>query len=234
MSDTTDITKLTCIILEDEPLALLRTKQYVEQVPFLTLLDTFVNPLEALTILGSGNVDLLFLDIQMEQLDGMQLLQSLTHPPMVILTTAYEEYALKAFELNVIDYLLKPFSFERFLSAVMKVRQQMGDKKSPAFLFFKTANRQQKINLDDINYIEGARDYRKIHYADQALLTLETFGELEERMPSSLFCRVHKSFMVSISKIVALESERVLIGKTWIPVSDTYRNKLFAVCTPNR
>jgi two-component system LytT family response regulator len=234
MTDTTDITKLTCIIIEDEPLALLRTKQYVERVPFLTLQGTFANPLEALTILGSGKVDLLFLDIQMEQLNGIQLLQSLFHPPAVILTTAYEEYALKAFELDVTDYLLKPFSFERFLTAVMKVRQQRNDKNLPAFLFFKTANRQQKIKLNDIDYIEGARDYRKIHYADQTLLTLETFGELEKRMPSSLFCRVHKSFMVSISKIEALESERVLVCKNWIPVSDTYRNKLFSVCTTNR
>jgi two-component system LytT family response regulator len=230
MSDATGINKLTCIIIEDEPLALLRTKQYVEQVPFLELLYTFNDPLASLAALAASKPDLLLLDIQMERLTGIQLLESLPHRPAVILTTAYEEFALKAFELDVVDYLLKPFSFERFLAAVMKAQARMADKKLPAFLFFKTANRQQKINLDEIDYIEGARDYRKIHYAGETLLTLETFGELEERLPVSLFCRVHKSFMIPVSKIAALETERVLVGKNWIPVSDTYRNKLLAAC----
>ncbi|MFT3827646.1 MAG: LytTR family DNA-binding domain-containing protein [Chitinophagaceae bacterium] len=224
-----DQSTLTCIIIEDEPLALLRTKEYVERIPFLRLLHTYSNPLEALTILGSGNIDLLFLDIQMEQLTGIQLLQSLSQPPAVILTTAYEEFALKAFELDVTDYLLKPFSFERFLAAVMKVQQRKAQASLPAFLFFKTANQQQRIELDAIHFIEGARDYRKIYYADQTLLTLETFGELEERLPASLFCRVHKSYIAAISKIKTIETDQVLIGKTWIPVSESYKKKLLSV-----
>ncbi|NII28594.1 response regulator transcription factor [Pseudoflavitalea sp. X16] len=217
--------QLTCIIIEDEPLALLRTKEYVEQVPFLHLLQTYNSALKALPALQEQNVDLLFLDIQMEGLTGIQLLQALPQPPLVIFTTAYEAFALKAFELEVVDYLLKPFSFERFLSAVLKVRKRMQStpQPTPAYLFFKTAWRLEKVDLGDILFIEGARDYRKICCTKDKLLTPETFIELEERLPASLFCRVHKSFIVSLSRIDAVEGDRILIGKERIPVSDTYR-----------
>jgi two-component system LytT family response regulator len=219
------VKQLTCIIIEDEPLALLRTKEYVEQVPFLHLLQTYDSALKALPALQEQKVDLLFLDIQMEGLTGIQLLQALPQPPLVILTTAYEAFALKAFELEVVDYLLKPFSFERFLSAVLKVRKRMqgASQHTPGYLFFKTAWRLEKVDLEDILFIEGARDYRKICCTKDKLLTPETFGELEERLPASLFCRVHKSFIVSLPRIDAVEGDRILIGKERIPVSETYR-----------
>jgi len=221
--------QLSCIIIEDEPLALLRTKEYVQQVPFLRLLQTYDSALKALPILQGNEVDLLFLDIQMEGLTGIQLLQALPQPPKVILTTAYEQFALKAFEMEVVDYLLKPFSFERFLSAVLKAQKwiQPSLRHIPGYLFFKTAYRLEKVNLEDILFIEGARDYRKIYCIKDKLLISETFGELEERLPSSVFCRVHKSFIVSLSKIEAVESDRILIGKERIPVSETYRKAFY-------
>ncbi len=221
--------KLRCIIIEDEPLALLRTQQYVEKVPFLDLTHAFSDPLKALPVLLGDNIDLLFLDIQMEQLTGIQLLKTLPHPPLVIFTTAHEEFALKAFDLDAVDYLLKPFSFERFLQAVMKVRQRRNGEILPMHLFFKTGNRQQRINLDDITHIEGAGDYRKLYFSGQSLLTLETFGELEERLPQALFQRVHKSHMVSIARVEAVESTRLLLQDKWIPLSDRYREKLLAM-----
>lgn len=219
------MTSIKCIIIEDEPLALLRTKEYVQQVPFLQLLHTFDSALQALPALQDSEADLLFLDIQMEGLTGIQLLQALPRSPLVIMTTAYQEFALQAFELEVVDYLLKPFSFERFLSAVLKVRKRLIPHTTamPSYLFFKTAWRLEKVDLADILFIEGARDYRKIHCRQEKLLASETFAELEARLPPSMFCRVHKSFMVSLPRIDAVEGDRILIGKERIPVSDTYR-----------
>jgi len=221
--------KIRCIIVEDEPLALHRTRRYVEQADYLELLQTFSNPFQAIAFLKNTQTDLIFLDIQMNQITGIELLEKLTDPPAVILTTAYEEYAVKAFELNVVDYLLKPFSFDRFLIAVTKARKQITEQAAPEFLFFKSGVTEQKISLSQIEYIEGARDYRKIYYGGKTLLTGETFGELEKRLPNNIFCRVHKSFIVNFTKIALFENERVKVGNEWIPVSDTYRKQLHDV-----
>lgn len=220
--------RIRYIIIEDEPLALLRTREYASQVPFLELVQTFTNAAEALSLLQDDVIDLMFLDIQMEGITGVQLLQALHNPPYVILTTAYEEFALKAFELNVIDYLLKPYSFERFLSAVMKVRKSLKEMTPEnGYLFLKNSNRLEKINLDDILFIEGARDYRKLHTSGKILLISETFVELSKRLPENGFFRIHKSFIISLSKIDAIEHDHVILGPHRIPISDTYKKDFY-------
>lgn len=222
--------KYKCIIIEDEPLALERTKNYVEKIPFLALEATFENSLEGLAYLKSYPVDVLFLDINMDELSGVELLESSNISSQVIITTAYQQYALKGFELNVTDYLLKPFTFQRFLQAVNKAQENLSAKKSEPkvdFIFVKTENRLEKIMLADILYIEGMRDYRRIHTTHKRVMTLQNFTELEQMIPAQEVCRVHKSYMVALSKIEAIERGRILIAKQRIPISATYKDSFF-------
>lgn len=223
--------KYSCIIIEDEPLALERTKMFVEKIPFLNLESTFDNALMGLAYLKLHKVDLLFLDINMDELTGIELLESTQLNSQVIITTAYQEYALKGYELNITDYLLKPFNFERFLQAVTKALgniQQVSQQNSvQEYIFVKTENRLEKIMLQDIIFIEGMRDYRRIHTKDKRIMTLQNFKELEEMIPSDLVCRVHKSYMVSLHKIDSIERSRIHIGKNIIPISDTYKTNFF-------
>jgi two-component system, LytTR family, response regulator len=225
--------KTRCIIIEDEPLALERTKAFVEKVPFLSLSATFDNALEGLAYLNANKVDLLFLDINMDELSGIELLESSKIEAQVIITTAYQEYALKGFELQVADYLLKPFTFNRFLQAVNKAQnsfpQAISEPTNLEFIFIKTENRLEKVVFNDILFIEGMRDYRRIHTATKKIMTLQNFKELEQLIPSHLVCRVHKSYMVSLSKIESIERSRIRIGKEIIPISDTYSEAFFRV-----
>ncbi len=223
--------KFSCIIIEDEPLALERTKGFVMKTPFLNLLDTFDNALDGLAFLKSNKVDLLFLDINMDELSGIELLESTKLDCRVIITTAYSEYALKGYELNIADYLLKPFTFERFLQAVNKIQDSkaiVSNELNSNFIFVKTENRLEKINIDEILFIEGMRDYRRIHTIHKRIMTLQNFSELEQLLPAKLICRVHKSYMVSISKIDEIERSRIKILKHIIPISETYRNHFFS------
>ena len=166
----------------------------------------------------------------MDELSGIELLQSSKIDSQVIITTAYQEYALKGYELNVTGYLLKPFTFDRFLTAVNKVHEIIR-KKTPDitkdFIFIKTENRLEKVNLSDIIYIEGMSDYRRIHTRFNKIMTLQNFGELEQLIPSSIVCRVHKSYMVSIDKIESIERSRIKITDKLIPISDTYKEHFF-------
>ncbi|MBK6989571.1 MAG: response regulator transcription factor [Bacteroidetes bacterium] len=224
--------KYSCIIIEDEPLALERTKAFVDKIPFLNLCGTFDNALDGLSYLRSNKVDLLFLDINMDELTGIELLESSKIESQVIITTAYQEYAIKGYELNVTDYLLKPFTFDRFLKAVSKAQENMSrpNLNVPAeYIFVKTENRLEKINLSEIIYIEGMRDYRRIHTADKRIMTLQNFSELEKIIPSNVVCRVHKSFMVGINKIESIERSRIKIFNQIIPISETYRELFFQV-----
>lgn len=224
--------KYSCIIIEDEPLALERTKGFVVKTPFLNLLNSFDNALDGLAFLNTNKVDLLFLDINMDELSGIELLESSKLDCQVIITTAYAEFALKGYELNIADYLLKPFTFERFLQAVNKTisKNHVQETESePKHIFVKTENRLEKINIDDIIYIEGMRDYRRIHTLNKRIMTLQTFSELEALIPARLICRVHKSFMVSISKINEIERSRIKIADQIIPISETYREHFFGV-----
>ncbi|HMI68242.1 MAG TPA: LytTR family DNA-binding domain-containing protein [Cyclobacteriaceae bacterium] len=220
----------TCLIIEDEPLALEKTKGFVNKVPFLQLSATFDNALTGLTYLNNHKVDLLFLDINMDELSGIELLESSKINSQVIITTAYLEYALKGYELQITDYLLKPFTFNRFLQAVNKAQENIvrrASESQPNFIFVKTENRLEKIMLDEIVYIEGMRDYRRIHTVSKKVMTLQNFSEFEKVIPSSLVCRVHKSFMVALNKIESVERSRIKIGGQLIPISETYKEVFF-------
>jgi two-component system, LytTR family, response regulator len=222
--------KYTCIIIEDEPLALEKTKDFVNKVPFLSLSGTFDNALTGLAYLNNNKVDLLFLDISMDELSGIELLESSKINSQVIITTAYQEYALKGFELQITDYLLKPFTFNRFLQAVNKAQENLFHRASesqPDFIFVKTENRLEKIMLDEIVYIEGMRDYRRIHTTHKKVMTLQNFSEFEILIPSSVVCRVHKSYMVALNKIESIERSRIKIADQLIPISETYKEAFF-------
>ena len=224
--------KYTCIIIEDEPLALEKTKDFVNKVPFLNLSATFDNALNGLTYLNYNKVDVLFLDINMDELSGIELLESSKISSQVIITTAYQEYALKGYELNVTDYLLKPFTFDRFLKAVNKAQENITNHNSdsqPDFIFVKTEYRLEKIMLNEIVYIEGMRDYRRIHTVNKRVMTLQNFSEFEKLIPSGIVCRVHKSYMVAISKIVSIERNRIKIADQLIPVSETYKEVFYKI-----
>lgn len=224
--------KYNCIIIEDEPLALEKTKDFVTKVPFLYLSGTFENALTGLTYLNNNKVDLLFLDINMDELTGIELLESSKIHSQVIITTAYQEYALKGYELHITDYLLKPFTFNRFLQAVNKAQENLvrhASESQPNFIFVKTENRLEKVMLDEIVYIEGMRDYRRIHtvHKNVKIMTLQNFSEFEKLIPPNLICRVHKSFMVALNKIISIERSRIKIADQSIPISETYKEAFF-------
>jgi len=222
--------KYNCIIIEDEPLAMERTQEFVGKIPFLNLSATFDNALNGLAYLQSNKVDVLFLDINMDELTGVELLESSKIESQVIITTAYQEYALKGYELNVTDYLLKPFTFNRFLQAVNKAHENLHQNvpEEPIdFIFIKTENRLEKITLNEIIYIEGMRDYRRIHLVDKKIMTLQNFKDLEQLIPSNLVCRVHKSYMVALHKIESIERNRIKIANQLIPISETYKKLFF-------
>lgn len=219
-----------CIIVEDEPLALERTRSYVLKLPYLNLLATFDNATDALVFLRSNAVDLIFLDINMGEFSGIQLLETANIKAEVIITTAYNEYALKGFDLNVTDYLLKPFTFVRFLQAVDRAQGNLTKGESSAdkkFIFVKTEYRLEKLMLNEILYIEGMRDYRRVHTLTKKIMTLQTFKHFEEEIPAAMICRVHKSFMVAIDKIDSVERDRIRIKDVLIPISETYKKPFF-------
>jgi DNA-binding LytR/AlgR family response regulator len=227
--------KLTCYIIDDEHLAQDILEAYVAKVPFLELKGIFMSPLEAASKLGEDNPDLLFLDINMPDLDGLSFIPMLNPKPMIILTTAYDQYALKAFELEVTDYLLKPFSFERFYKAVLRLYQEQRPRLQPEkmevkiepkqeheYIFLKVGHRIQRITVWDIIYVEGMRDYLRIHTNTEKIMTLLSFAKLEQLLPSRGFARVHRSFLVAIDKIDHIEKNRIRIADQLIPISDTY------------
>ena len=217
---------ISCIIVEDEPLALERTKSYVLRFPFLNLLSTFDNGTDALVYLKSVKVDLLFLDINMGEMSGIQLLEAGKVTSQVIIITAYQEYALKGYELNVTDYLMKPFTFERFVQSIERVRCNLSKEEvlpNKNFIFIKTEYRLEKVFLNEILYIEGMRDYRRIHTQNKRIMTLQTFKDFEQEISQNIICRVHKSYMVSLDKIESIERDRIKIKDILIPLSETYK-----------
>lgn len=224
--------KINCIAIEDEPLALKKIKEFIEQVDFLNLLEGFNNAIDAIGFLKKNSVDLIFLDIRMKKLSGIQFLESIQVKPKVIITSAYDEYALKGYELDVADYLLKPFTFERFLKSVDKVYNQLEDiesNKSNEYVFVKTEYRIEKIEIKDILFIQGMKDYLQIHTTNRKIMTLQTFKNLLEILPQTDFQRVHNSYIVSISKIENIERNRIRIGSDLIPISDSYKDKFYGI-----
>jgi len=222
---------INCIILEDEPLALKRTREFASQVSYLNLVASFSNAFDAIGFLKTNKVDLIFLDIEMDGFTGIEFIESLTCKPQIIITTAYDKYALKGFELNVTDYLLKPFRFDRFLVAVERVYEELTRNKieDKNFIFVKTEYRLEHVSLCDIYFIEGMGDYRSIQTVTKKILTLQTFSDFVNELPANNFCRVHKSYMVAIDKIISIERNRIKIKDTIIPISDSYNERFYSL-----
>ena len=243
------MTKLKCIAVDDEPLALDIIEDYVSKVPFLELVKRTENAIEALQLVQAGGIDLVFLDIQMPELTGIQFLKIANNKASYILTTAYSQYALESYDLNVSDYLLKPIAFDRFYKAVEKVHNQQNKAAAePApithpvltsapfsatshsiqdFIFVKTEHKIQKIQLDDILYIEGLKDYISIYTKTERIITLQNMKKMEETLPQGQFIRVHKSYIISLDKIESIERSRISICGKVIPIGDTYRDEFF-------
>ncbi len=224
--------QIKCIIVEDEPIALERIQYFIEKLPLLNLVASFDNAIEAVTFLKIESVDLIFLDIEMEELTGIEFLESTTITAQVIITTAYDQYALKGYELNVVDYLLKPFSFDRFLKAVDKVQLSSPKSLPKEFIFIKTAHRLEKVMVNEIIRIEGMGEYRRIFTTAKQIMTLQTFTELAQLFAPEVICRVHKSHMVALNKIDAVERNRIKIGSKLIPISETYKSTFFQLIHP--
>jgi DNA-binding LytR/AlgR family response regulator len=226
---------MRCIIVDDEQLVRELLEDNVRQIPFLQLVKTCKNALEAIDVLQKETIDLVFLDIQMSRLNGIQFLQSLNEPPLIILVTAYEKYALEGFDLNVVDYVLKPFSFERFLKAanraneLFKLKQMKVSSTTEAPDFFVNVEYTLvKIVVADIDYIEGLKDYIKIHLSSspKPILTHMTIKAIEEKLPYGAFIRTHKSYLVAVSKITSVKRDFVCIKDQEIPVSEFYKENI--------
>ena len=227
---------INCIAVDDEPLALEKMKGYISKVEYLNLLETFDNGIDAVNYLKTNSVDLIFLDIQMEDFTGIQLLESLKERPKVILTTAYDQYALKGYELDVSDYLLKPISFPRFLKSVEKVYNSFDKKEdytiesielSKEFIFVKSDYKLQKVRFDDIMYIEGMKDYLRIVTPKKRLMVLQNFKKMEETLPDEKFIRVHKSYIIAINKIESIGKKSLVISDQHIPIGESYKKQFF-------
>ncbi len=224
------MSKIKCIIVEDEPLAVKVLMDYISQVPFLELQGTFKDAVLATDHLRHHQPDLIFLDIHLPKLKGMAFLKTLTHPPAVIITTAYHQYAVEGFNLNVTDYLLKPFDFERFLVAVNKVRTTRAEKEKPAetetkdFIFLNAERKKVKVLFSEILYIESQREYIKIVTTKREFLSKMTTHEIEEILPAHLFKRIHRSFIISINRVESYTAEAVDVNGISIPIGRGYRD----------
>ncbi len=227
--------KIRCIVIDDEPLAIEILESYIEKIPYVELAGKFSNAIDALQYLKSNKVDLMLLDIQMPELTGMQLMKVLDNPPQVIFTTAYDSFAIKSYELDAVDYLLKPIEFDRFLKAIEKSwkRIERGqslevnkvDQRSTkdTFIFIKTEHRVQRVEISEILYIEGMKNYLRVVTRTDKFMTLQNFKSICELLPVNQFMRVHKSFVVAVDKIDSIERSRIRIGKQLIPIGDTYK-----------
>jgi two-component system, LytTR family, response regulator len=225
--------KIRCIIVEDEPLAVKVLSDYVSQVPFLELQDAFKDAILATEWLRQNETDLIFLDIHLPKLKGLAFLKTLTNPPAVIITTAYHQYAVEGFTLNVTDYLLKPFEFDRFLVAVNKVKRTQTEKPPPVeaqdtkdFIFLNVQKKKVKILFSEILYVESQREYVKIVTTKKQWISKMSTHEIENLLPGHLFKRIHRSFIVSIGKIDSYTAEDVEVNGVSIPVGRDYRDVL--------
>lgn len=231
---------INTIIVDDEPLALDVLETYIEKLPSLNLVARCGNAMEAFEVLKKENIDLIFLDIQMPQLTGIEFLKSLSNPPKVIFTTAYPNYALDGYELNVTDYLLKPIPFDRFMMAVNKVESGADDaasekKEKKDFIFVKSDKKLIKVKYKDIKYIEGLKDYVIIRIVDNSrVITLQTMKSLEAKLPSKLFRRIHRSYIVGLDKIDAVVGNMIEIDKKHLPIGKNYRDELLKIVNENK
>jgi DNA-binding LytR/AlgR family response regulator len=226
------MTRCKCIIVEDEPLAQNVLKKYIADHPLLELVGTCTDALEAQGVLNKHDVQLIFLDINLPKLSGINFIKTLLQSPLIIFTTAYPEFAVEGFELNAVDYLLKPFSFERFLKAVNKVVEKLNNpmvskkEEKNSYIFFRSDKKIHKVDLENILYIEAIGDYMKVITDSGQLIINETMKNLQEELPAGSFIRVHKSFIISRSKIKYIEGNYVQIEDKSIPIGATYRNEV--------
>ena len=225
---------ISCIAIDDEPLALRQLGSYVEKLPYLNLLQSFASAVKALEFLNENDVDLMFVDISMPDLSGMEFVKSLADPPKVIFTTAYREYAVEGFHVDAADYLVKPISFAAFSRSVEKTKQRyFSQQEQPTsikfddkFLFIKSEYKIVRINLNDIKYIEGMRDYIRIHQIhEKPIMALLNMRKIMDYLPSERFMRVHRSYIVNLDKIQTIERNRIIFDKdVYIPISDLYKD----------
>jgi len=231
--------KINCIIVDDEPLALALVESYVNKTPFLALKGKCLSAFEAMQLVNSEKIDLIFLDIQMPDMTGLDFGRSLSPNTKIIFTTAFKDYAFEGFKVDAIDYLLKPFNYTEFLKSANKAAERLGahaheDKKEPAyshnFIFVKSEYRQLKINLDEVYYFEGLKDYIKIWLTSQSkpVLTLMSLKTLEQELPEDRFMRVHRSFIVALDKISVVERSQIIINNERITVAEQYKEKFHA------
>lgn len=226
--------KIKCIVIDDEPLALKQISGYVEKTPFLDLIASCKSAFDAMEVLSNNELDLMFVDIQMPDLTGIDFVKSLNQEQKIIFTTAYQEYALEGYKVDALDYILKPFGYDEFLKAankakshfelVEKARIQVDSKED--YLFVKSEYKIKRINLNDILYIEGLREYVKIVLKEEKpVMSLMSLKSLEEKLPLDYFMRVHRSFIVNLNEVQTIERSRIIFGKIYIPVSDQYKEK---------
>lgn len=221
---------MNCIIVDDEPLALELLLSYAKKTPFLNVKGSFSNAIEAMSFLSSNEIRLIFLDIQMPELTGIEFSRMVPKETKIIFTTAFSEYAIDGYKVSALDYLLKPINYDEFLSAALKAKDWFSrteiNESEKGFIFVKSEYKQIKIELNDIQYIEGLKDYVKIFLINkpQAILTLLSLKKLEEQLPSKQFMRVHRSFIVALDKIEAVERGQILINKQRITVADQYKD----------
>lgn len=235
---------IKCLIVDDEPLALELLEDFIKQMPMLTLIASCSNAVQASQVLNEQEIDLMFLDIHMPGMSGITFLQSLKlhHRPMVVFTTAYNEYALQGFDLDVLDYLMKPIAFERFLKTVHKAlsQTQVGASKTLAqpkkdFLFIKSEYKTFKVNVDDIIYIEGLKDYAKVYTQAGNILTLKSLKAIEKMLPASDFVRVHRSYIIAIKKIKMISRNQIVLSNdVSIPLSEGYKDELNNIVNSNQ
>ncbi len=227
--------KYKCLIVDDEQLARLLLQEYVAKIPMLEVKGVCKNPLEAMEVLQSENIDIMLLDIQMPELTGVEFIKTLQNKPAIIFTTAYSEYALEGYQLDVIDYLVKPFPFERFIQAINKATNYIdlmrnaengGDDNNSSYLFLHSDRKIYKVNLNDIQYIEGLKEYVSYFTKDKRIIVLQSLKSIEESLPSDRFIRVHRSYIIPIAKIKSLEGNEISIGDKKIPIGRKYRDEV--------
>ncbi|MGP1991013.1 LytR/AlgR family response regulator transcription factor [Zobellia laminariae] len=239
---------MNCILIDDEPLAIEILVDYCKKIGFIEVVGTFTNPLEAIATINEKKVGLIFCDIEMPQINGLDFISALNNRPLFIFTTAYSQYAVEGFELNAVDYLVKPIPYQRFIKAVLRAKEILTRKDLPAtaanvfpsngdanesqkFIFVKSEHESVKINLDDIQYVQGLKDYLKIHVvgSNKAILTLLSFKDILEKLPQNQFVRVHKSFVVNVDFIKTIQRNRIVIDDIRIPIGESHKTQFFSM-----
>lgn len=217
--------KIKCIIVDDEPLAISLLTSYVQQIPFFELVFSTENPIEALEYIQNNHSDVIFLDIQMPELTGINFMKVVGIKQKYILTTAYSEYALEGYEHNIVDYLLKPISFERFRKCALKIQERFLFPKEDPFFFVKSSGQQHRVNFNDIIYIESIKDYVNIRTVNEEYIVLDTLKSMERQLPDK-FVRIHKSFIINMDKIKSIGVKKLMLSDQEIPIGNSYRASL--------